>query len=275
VQDQHNEDVANSDGAVEDAQNELEAEARDVEMEDFVQRQGARNPVPDQPMDAAFPPPVFEPERDDEAGPANPNQPPRRNANNTREVGAKKAKSLARRNQQRAYNEFVREQGEAQRAEWARDAKEREEKLEEGRSKRAENERRIKENEQKEREIRKLRAEEERREELDAIRDAGEIVREGLEVDGFVRCEDLARRVHRDTAWVQNLVRREGVLGLKNVEGKREVVLLTARGFIVRVTEDIMRMAYQRAVLKGAKNSGRVSWEDLGSVIQKLVTERT
>lgn len=236
---------------------------------------------PNQPDEPVFPPPGFDGggfeggfARQDEAGPANPHQPPPRIANHNREVGAKKAKSLARRNQQRAYNEFMREQGEAERAEWASTAKEREEKLEEERKKRADREQKIKDKERKEREGRKMREEEERREELDAVRDAGKIVREGLEVDGFVRIEDLAARVQRDNAWAERLVRREGVLRIRFVDGKKEVTMLTARGFVVRVDEDMMKMVYERAAIKGANGNGKIGWDDLGSVIQKVVTDR-
>lgn len=234
-----------------------------------------------QPDEPVFPPPGFDGGGfeggfggQDEAGPANPHQPPPRIANHNREVGAKKAKSLARRNQQRAYNEFLREQGEAERAEWASTAKEREEKLEEERRKRADREQKIKDKERKEREGRKKREEEERREELDAVRDAGEMVREGLEVDGFVRIEDLAGRVQRDNAWAGRLIRREGVLGIRFVDGKREVTMLTARGFVVRVNEDMMKAVYERAAIKGTKGNGKIGWDDLGSVIQKIVTDR-
>ncbi|TID18005.1 hypothetical protein E6O75_ATG10650 [Venturia nashicola] len=235
---------------------------------------------PIQPEEPVFPPPGLGGEgfqgfgEQDAAGPANPRQHPRRTTNHNREVGAKKAKSLARRNQQRAYNEFLREQGEAERAEWARDAKEREEKLEEERAKRVAREQKIKDKERKERESRKMREEEERREELDAVRAAGEIVREGLETDGFLRCEDLARRVQRDNAWVERLIRREGVLGVRFVDGKREVTMLTARGFVVRVNEDMMKIAYERATFKAARGDGKIDWDGIGSVIQKVVTDR-
>lgn len=243
----------------------------EIDGQQFDQVDGA----PDQPTEAVFPPPNFENGHGhDDAGPADPYQPPRRVANNSREVGAKKAKSLARRNQQRAYNEFLREQGEAERAEWARDATEREEKLEEERAKRVAREQNIKEKERKEREVRKVKEEEERREELDAIRDGGEVLREGLEVDGFVRCEDLAKKVQRDVAWVEGLVKRYGVLGIREVNGKKEVTMLTARGFVVRVNEDLMKMAYERAAIKSAKGDVKITWNDFGSVIQKVVTER-
>ncbi|RDI83204.1 hypothetical protein Vi05172_g6929 [Venturia inaequalis] len=236
---------------------------------------------PNQPDEPVFPPPGIDGVGNegfggqDEAGPANPHQPPRRTANHNKEVGAKKAKSLARRNQQRAYNEFLREQGEAERAEWARDAKEREEKVEEERAKRVAREQKIKDKERKEREGRKMKEEEERRDELDAVRDAGEIVREGLEVDGFVKCEDLAKRVRRDNAWVERLIRREGILGVRFVDGKREVTMLTARGFVVRVKEDMMKIAYKRAAAKATKGDGKIGWDDLGSAIQRVVTDRT
>lgn len=266
---------------VEGAQNEGVAEGEGGGLEGEA---NAEPELPDQPNhqpnDAVFPPPGLDEGGfdgfggQDEAGPANPHQPPRRAENHNREVGAKKAKSLARRNQQRAYNEFLREQGEAERAEWARDAKERAEKLEEERAKRVAREQKIKDKERKEREVRKMREEEERREELDAIRDAGEIIREGLEVDGFVRCEDLARKVQRDNTWVERLIRREGVLGIRYVDEKREVTMLTARGFVVRVNDDMMKIAYERAAVKAAKGDGRIGWVDLGSVIQRVLTDR-
>ncbi|QDS77611.1 hypothetical protein FKW77_002308 [Venturia effusa] len=235
---------------------------------------------PNEPVEPVFPPPGTDGEGfgglegQNEAGPANLHQPPRRAANHSREVGAKKAKSLARRNQQRAYNEFLREQGEAERAEWARDAKEREEKLEEERVKRVAREQKIKDKERKERESRKTREEEERRQELDAVKEVGKTVREGLEVDGFVRIEDLARKVLRDNAWVERVIKSEGVLGVGSVNGKKVVTMLTARGFVVRVDEDMMKSAYGRAAVKAAKGDGKITWNALGSMIQKTITDR-
>jgi hypothetical protein len=221
------------------------------------------------------PPPNFQiPEQDQdepEAGPVN-GQPARRRDPN-REVGAKKAKSLARRNQQRAYNEFLREQGEAERAEWARDAAKREEELRVEKERRMVVEAQIQERERRARVEKKEREERERREELEAVRNAVNSIADALEESNAVQIGEIAKLAKRDTSWAEQLVKKEGVLGTKSVDGKKQVIMLTRQGWIVKVDQDAMREAYQRAATW--KGDGKVSWEQFGRIVQETLRDRS
>lgn len=212
-------------------------------------------------------------EAEAEAGPAN-GQPVRRRDQN-RDVGAKKAKSLARRNQQRAYNEFLREQGEAERAEWARDAKEREEEARAERERRAVAEAKIQERERRAREERKTREEMERKSEIEACRKAVVLVTDALEEGGAISVDEVAKSAGKNKAWVQKLAAVEGILGTKDVDGKKQVTILTARGWIVRIDQDLMSDVYSKAAKWNGKSDGKVTWEHLGRVVQETLRNRS
>jgi len=122
-------------------------------------------------------------------------QQPRRQRDPNRVVGAKKAKSLARRDQRRSYNEFMRQQGNLQRA---RERRLEEVEREEQRGVREERERverEIEERKERERRERREREEGERRREVEDVRRVVEIVQgegvggEGVE-DGGGRGEE-------------------------------------------------------------------------------------
>jgi hypothetical protein len=210
---------------------------------------------------------------DEEAGPVN-GQPARRRDPN-REVGAKKARSLARRNQQRAYNEFLREQGEAERAEWARDAEKRDEELRAEKGRRMVVEAQIQERERKARVEKKERDERERKEELDAVRSAANLISDALKESGAIRIQEVAKSAKRDGPWVEQLAKKEGVLGMKTVKGKKQVTMLTGHGWIVRVDQDAMTEAYQRAAKWKGKDDGKISWEQLGRIVQETLRDRS
>ena len=206
-------------------------------------------------------------------GPANPNpnqhQPRPRDPN--REVGAKKAKSLARRNQQRAYNEWLREQGEAQRGEWARDAEKREEELRFEKERRAVAEAKIAEKERKERDERRAKDEEARREEIKAVERARHAVLERLEVRGIAGLEDVGNIVKRDLDWVKVLVRREGIVGVAHAQGGKQVTIATQQGWLVKMSHGMMEDVYCRAAKLCDQGNGKVTWEQLGRIIQDVV----
>jgi hypothetical protein len=263
---------------------EVEEEIPALEQEPGVL--GELDDVPPERPGEEFPAPGIEipagvdfqfPEQDQnqeevEAGPAN-GQPARRRDPN-REVGAKKAKSLARRNQQRAYNEFMREQGEAERAEWARDAAKREEELKAEKERRIAVETQILERERKARMQRKEKEERERREELEAARKAVDFITEALEESSAVRIEAVANYSKKSESWAGQLVKKEGVLGTKLVEGRTQITMLTGQGWVVRVDEAAMKEAYQRAANWTGKDDGKVSWEQFGRILQETLRDR-
>jgi hypothetical protein len=200
---------------------------------------------------------------------ANPHQPRPRDPN--REVGAKKAKAIARRNQQRAYNEWLREQGDAQRAEWARDEKEHNDQIAAEQSRRAAVEAKLREKERQAREARKLKEENERQTELEATRSASRMIEERLATQNFIGLKEMVKAVKRDEEWGRQLVRREGLLGTKVKDGQKYNVMLTKSGWIVRITSDVMDEVYAQASTACGKGDGRITWHGLGQLVQATV----
>jgi hypothetical protein len=207
------------------------------------------------------------------AGPANPQNRTQR-ATQSRVVGAKKAKSLARKDQRRAYHEFVRQQAEQQRAAEADGAEEREEALYEEKRRRAAIEDEIRSRLKEERDSKK----EEERKEAEEDRRHREIclshVKGLLKERGAVDLNDVARRFNVESDYVERLMRVGGV-----IEGSREVrdgkrTLITGQGWLVEIDAGIMKKAYVRAAEIGMKSEdGRVSMEDIGMSLEQAVRE--
>ncbi|KAH0553198.1 hypothetical protein GP486_006625 [Trichoglossum hirsutum] len=193
----------------------------------------------------------------------------------TRNVGKKKARSLARKDQNRAYHEFMRQQGDAQRARDREIEAELEAELFEEKRRRALVEQELEEKHRLEREAK--RDEERRRREADAARrqKAVSLVRSALESPGFVNTTDITRAVGGadiDSAWVERLVRAEGILGLTADD---TLTTVTSTGYIIRITNADMQEAYQRAYANSAASAdGKVSFEALGEVLEKDVVRR-
>lgn len=231
-------------------------------------------PTPPPFRAAGVPPPPF-PDTDDAGeGPAHlPGNQPRLTPQN-RAIGAKKAKSLARKDQRRAYHEFVRQRSEAQRLADAEGAKEREEAMREEKQRRAAVEMEIEERARREREVRR---EEERREaEAERLRRERVVdaVREGLELRGLVDLKEVGKSEGRDVQWVERLARASGLVGGREVKGGI-CTMTTGTGWAVKVDEAVMRKVYARAVEIGlGKESGRVSWEELGGLLDEVVKAR-
>ncbi|KAF2803095.1 uncharacterized protein BDZ99DRAFT_174336 [Mytilinidion resinicola] len=212
--------------------------------------------------------------RDNDAGvgPANQNQNHTQRQTQSRIVGAKKAKSLARKDQRRAYHEFVRQRSEAQRAAEAEGAEEREEALYEEKRRRAAAEEEIRMKEKEERDRKK----EQERLEAEAERMTREkclhAVKKRLKENGVVDLNEAARTAQREREWVERLLRVGGV-----VEGSREVrdgqcTIFTGQGWLVRIDTSVMKEAYMRAGEVGLKTkNGRVSMEDIGTCLEKVV----
>ncbi|EON62298.1 hypothetical protein W97_01519 [Coniosporium apollinis CBS 100218] len=227
--------------------------------------------APLEPLDDDAPPLLVpagpEPDSDPEDGPAaRPIRAPRQT------VGAKKAKSLARRDQRRAYHEFQRSRGEAQRAADAAGAAEREAALAAERSRRAAVEAELEERTRREREEKRTREEEERREETRVRGEVVRVVGEGLERRGCVDLGDVARGVGRERGWVEKLVRVSGLVGGRKEDGV--VAMVTGRGWVVRVDEGIMRESYRIALEDDHQRKLKVTFEELGSIIEGVVVAR-
>lgn len=206
-------------------------------------------------------------------GPANDR--PRPTAAN-RTVGTKKAKSLARRDQRRAYHEFHRSQAEQRRLAEAAGREEREKALAEEKARRADKERVIAEKMRIEREKRK---EEERREveeERERRERAISRVREEMERKGAVNLGQLALQEGKDNVWIEKLVRASGLIEKVTKEKEGSKVLITGESWLVRIDAELMRGAYAEAVIQGKKTmDGRVSFAHFGEILQKAVLARS
>ncbi|KAK3644479.1 hypothetical protein LTR22_015199 [Elasticomyces elasticus] len=187
---------------------------------------------------------------------------------NTRNVGAKKAKALAKKEQRRAYHEFQRSQGEAQRAKDAEGATEREAELAAERERRRAKEaaleaKKAKEREQKREQERKAREDDIRKREL-----VVKIVKHELEGHRVCDLMKVARRVGDDVdvEWVEKIVTAGGIVGRKN----DVVTMITGMGWVVKVSEEDMAAVYRKAIEEDAADSdGRVSFETLGRMVEE------
>lgn len=135
-----------------------------------------------------------------------------------RNVGAKKMKSIQRRDQRRAFHEFQRSQGEAQRARDAEGAAEREAALAAERDRRKAVEAAIDAKKAKEREERRENERKEREREMCRRELAVEIVREGLEKRGMCDLWEVSARVggDADADWVEKILKGREMLGKKD-----------------------------------------------------------
>lgn len=188
-----------------------------------------------------------------------------------RTVGAKKAKSLARRDQRRAYHEFMRSQGEAQRARDAEEAKERESFAAEERARRGAAEAELELKRAREREERREREGRSRTVEMERRENTVIAVREEVARRGVCDLDVVARGIGGvDREWVEGLVRASGML---NEGAQNERVLVTQSGWAVRVTGEYLDEAY-RALLEGdgvGDGEGRVSTRQLGTLLERIV----
>lgn len=232
---------------------------------------------------------------------------------NRENVGAKKARSMKRRDQHRAYHGWIREQAEARRAEDAAGADEREEALQAEKERRAEVVRKLDEKKLKERSL--VKAEREERERREAERrvecerfvkyklnnegcvEIGEVVDEiwGEEDDGGGFWGPGKGRGNAKTAedrtwdekviWVERLLKViPGLLGKKKVvkeNGTETVVMmiLTAGGWIVRIDEDTMREVYAAAAQMAEDKTkagyrGKITMTEIGHILEDVLLAR-
>ncbi|KAK0252199.1 hypothetical protein B0A54_08187 [Friedmanniomyces endolithicus] len=193
-----------------------------------------------------------------------PDLPPARN------VGAKKAKALAKKDQRRAYHEFQRSQGEAQRARDAEGAAERESELAAERERRRGKEAALEERKAREREAKRESGRKAKEEEIRKREAVVRIVRESLEEGRVCDLMGVARRVGADVdvEWVEKIVVAGGIVGRKG----GVVTMVTGMGWVVRVTEEDMEAVYRRAVEEEvADEEGRVGFDVLGRLLQDVL----
>lgn len=226
---------------------------------------------PDAPFND-FAGPAGPPQDDDdgEPGPVNPRPQAPPGSNNNRTVGAKKAKSLQRRDQRRAYHEFMRSQGEAQRARDAEGAEEREAQLAAERARRAAKEAEVETKRAKEREEKRLKEEKAREEEIQRRERAVQLAREELETRRVVDLEDVARRIDGNVGreWVERLVRASGLL----LESQGQTrIMITSNGWMVRVEREDMEALYREAATSAEETDGTVAYVGLGAKLEKIL----
>jgi hypothetical protein len=204
-----------------------------------------------------------------DVGPANPG--PRATTAN-RTIGAKKAKSLARKDQRRAYHEFHRQEAELRRLQEQEGAEEREKEVSAEKERRARIEADIASKEREERARRKEAERRESEEENERRERVLSNVRDAAEKRGCVDLLDEARREKKDKVWVVKLVKASGLLAQLSNEGSK--TMITGNGWLVRVDHAIMEQVYKDAEAFGRRNEGRVGFEDLGSVVERAVRAR-
>ncbi|KAF2087134.1 hypothetical protein K490DRAFT_66001 [Saccharata proteae CBS 121410] len=224
---------------------------------------------------APFPPAAAaEDEADDDADEPGPANPQRRTAQ-ARNVGAKKAKSIARRDQRRAYHEFQRSQGEAQRARDAADAEEREAELLEEKRRRAVAEAVLEEKARKEREERREKENKARQEEVRTRDLAIGMVRKAMNDSGAADLGEVASKMGKDRDWVERLVRADGMVGngvKKSQDGTASnITMITAGGWVVKVDEAAMREVWS-AVMK--EKTMKVTYADMATKLESVVRGR-
>lgn len=187
-------------------------------------------------------------------------------------VGAKKAKSLARKDQRRAYNEFMRSQGEAQRAKDAEGAGEREAALAAERERRRAVEREVEARKSKEREAKREREDRERREVARRTELVLETVQDELSSHRMCDLFRLSRLVgdDADEEWIEQVLKASSILGSSD----GAVTMITTRGWVVRVTSEDMAALYKAAIVSNMGDEhGQISNEELGALLEMKLRE--
>lgn len=190
----------------------------------------------------------------------------------TRNVGAKKAKSLARKDQKRAYNEFMRSQGDAQRARDAEGAAEREAALANERERRALIEKDLQSRKMQEREAKRARDEQGRK----------EIARRTELVLDMVQAELDSRRMCNlfkvadalgddvDEEWVERVLKASGMVGKTD----ESITMVTETGWVVTIIADDMNAVYQTAIEDDlGDDNGRITHEDLAALFGRVLEQ--
>lgn len=226
--------------------------------------------APTPPLDHGHNPPAeaawLPDDEPDGAGPAD-DRPRPTHANRT--IGAKKAKSIARRDQRRAYYEFHREQAEMRRREEAEGKEERDAALAAEKARRAVVEREIAERERLERERKKEEERKDQEEERERRERTIARVKQKIDQERAVDLVDLAWEEGKDRVWIEKLVRASGIL--TQLEKVDDRMMITESGWLVRINMEIMEKAYASAAALGDETDGRVSFHDFGRLLENTL----
>jgi len=200
-------------------------------------------------------------------GPAPPGRVPAQ-----RNVGPKKAKSLARKDQRRAYHDFQRAQGDAQRTREAEGAAEREAALAMERGRRKAAEAALEAKKTKEREHKR---EQERRDMEDGIRRrelAVHIVKEELNSQRMCNLFEVARRMGDDVdeEWIEKILTASGMIGMKD----GVMTMITSMGWAVCVHSKDMTAVYMAALQDQDGGDGCIDFEALGSKLETYLGQQ-
>ena len=240
----------------------------------------------DEPDPILHQPPPHPNDQPGEAGPGPANPPPhqpRPRDLNQRNVGAKKAKSLARREQRRAYHEFQRSRGDAQRAEDNKDAEERDAALFEEKRRRAVAEMEIEERRRMEAEAKREAERRSREEGMRRREGCVRMVREGLDRGWRVNLKDVARAVGYvdwdvdGEEWAGRLVRGSGMVGTRRKGEEKSMIMVTGTGYVVKVGQADMDEAYRQALeeVGGEGGRGRVDYKEFGGILEQVMEAQT
>lgn len=213
----------------------------------------------EEPQDGA------EPENPIQPGPPVPilvPAPPPDRTPRTRIIGAKKARSLARRDQRRAYHEFLQSQQSERARQAAVVAEEDEERLFEEKRRRAVAEEEIvarRQSEKAERaRVERIRDEEQRRD-LEKLRDVVTVRGRGKMAWSL---EGLAGMVGREEAWVRAALKSEGLVGGKGSEMR----MITEEGWYLVVGEAELKVLYREI-----EKRGKMEWGEMAKVLEEAI----
>ncbi|KAL0635330.1 hypothetical protein Q9L58_005724 [Maublancomyces gigas] len=180
----------------------------------------------------------------------------------TRIIGAKKARSLARRDQRRAYHEFLQSQQSERARQAAVVAEEDEERLFEEKRRRAVAEEEIvarRQSEKAERaRVERIRDEEQRRD-LEKLRDVVTVRGRGKMAWSL---EGLAGMVGREEAWVRAALKSEGLVGGKGSEMR----MITEEGWYLVVGEAELKVLYREI-----EKRGKMEWGEMAKVLEEAI----
>lgn len=179
---------------------------------------------------------------DPQEGPANGHVP---TGTASRNVGAKKAKSLARKDQRKAYQEYLRSQGEAQRARDAEGAEEREAALEAERQRRALAEADLIAKKAREREQKRDAEKAEREAEYRRRETAIALVKADLASKNLSDLHRVAIQAGGDVdvEWVEKVIQASGLLGRKG----DVLTMITSTGWAATITKQHAAALYSEA----------------------------
>jgi len=192
-----------------------------------------------------------------------------------RAVGAKKAKSLAKKDQRRAHNEFIRAQSEAQKTQDEVTKVEREAVLELEKKRRNEVESQLRSQQLQDREEKRLKEIKTRQEDIRRKEIVLNILRDRLRERKWVNLQKVVENVNGWTSGVEGLerlIRAEGILGEeRNFNGDiTQITIMTEKKMVVRIHSNDMEKYFVR-IQSQMSEKGLLDLNIAGKVLQDIV----